>query len=262
MSDLIITGASRGIGRALAFAHASGHPDDRLFLVARDRTRLADLAGEKLTADLSSLAAARQVGAQLADLVAPGTTLVHNAGLWPHALNLTADGVEESFAVNCLAPLALQAPLLAANKLARILVIGAGIMIKGRFDADRTPAGKDFSALKTYANTKLAFAVAMRDVAKDHPEVDVLVVHPGVVRTDLGARPGILGKLLSLVKRRWEDPAVTAERLERILAKDRWSPKGDARWWIEEKEHPWPKNADDAKTRDAIRSALEASRRR
>ena len=54
MSDLIITGPSRGIGRALAFAHASGHPDDRLFLVARDRTRLADLAGEKLTADLSS----------------------------------------------------------------------------------------------------------------------------------------------------------------------------------------------------------------
>lgn len=81
MSDLIITGASRGIGRALALAHARNHPDDRLFLLARDRTRLADLASEKLTVDLTSRAEVRTAGAQLADSVEPGATLVHNAGL-------------------------------------------------------------------------------------------------------------------------------------------------------------------------------------
>ena len=47
----------------------------------------------------------------------------------------------------------------------------------------------------------LCFALAMRDVAAAHPELDVVVLHPGVVRTDLGARTGPLGWLLSLVKR-------------------------------------------------------------
>ena len=98
-----------------------------------------------------------------------------------------------------------------------------------RFDAERTPRGLDFSSLRTYANTKLCFAVAMRDVAAQHPEVDVVVMHPGVVRTDLGARPGLLGWLLDRIKRGWESPETCAERLARVLSKERWSPPADAR---------------------------------
>jgi hypothetical protein len=65
---------------------------------------------------------------------------------------------------------ALQAPLVERGLLARILVIGAGLMKLGRFDPERTPSGDDFSWFRTYASTKLAFAAAMRDVARDHPE--------------------------------------------------------------------------------------------
>ncbi|XXF79988.1 SDR family NAD(P)-dependent oxidoreductase [Myxococcaceae bacterium GXIMD 01537] len=261
MADLILTGASRGIGHALALALA-GRTDERLILVARDRARLEGLVaaieqrgGRALAVpgDLSTVAEARALGQRLAEVAAPGSTLVHNAGLWPSRRDLTAEGLEAAFVINHLAPLALQQGLLDAKRLRRIMVVSAGLIFKGRFDAARTPTGEDFSSIRTYCNTKLCFALAMRDVAAAHPEVDVVVLHPGVVRTDLGARPGPLGWLLSLVKRGWEAPEVCAERLVRILARERWSPQGEARWLVEENEQPWPPIAQDDATRRAVR---------
>lgn len=266
MSDLIITGASRGIGQALAMQIAAGKKH-RILLIARSTAKLDALAAQvrhkgthvlHYVADLSSVEQARALGERLRDVVKPGATLVHNAGVWPSEKQLTFEGFEVAFATNCLGALALQKPLLEKDLLARVLVIGAGLMTKGRFDAERTPRGEDFSALRTYASTKLALAVAMRDVAKQHPALDVLVVHPGVVRTDLGAREGLLGSVLSLVKTRFETPRACGERLERILARPRWSEPGEARWQVEEKETPWPAVADDPKTRSAVRTATSA----
>lgn len=263
MSDLILTGASRGIGRALALALAGRH-GGRLLLVARDRARLDSLAvdiearGGRAVAvpgDLSSLREARALGERLATLVEKDATLVHNAGLWPYQRELTPDGLEAAFVVNHLAPLAMQQPLLDAGLLRRILVVGAGLMIKGRFDAARTPTGEDFSSVRTYCDTKLGFAIAMRDVAAAHPEIDVLVLHPGVVRTDLGARPRLVGLVLSLMKRFWESPEKCAARLVRILDRERWSPPGEARWMEKEEEQPWPAVAEDEAMRRAVREA-------
>jgi NAD(P)-dependent dehydrogenase (short-subunit alcohol dehydrogenase family) len=165
---------------------------------------------------------------------------------------MNEDGLESAYVVNHLGPLILQRALGRAGVLRRVMVVGAGLMVKGRFDAQRTPKGEDFSAFRTYATTKLCFAVVMREVAARHPDLDVVVLHPGVVRTDLGARRGILGALLAWVKRRWETPEVCAERLARILARDRWSPSGDARWYFEEHEKPWPAPADDMEVRRRI----------
>jgi short-subunit dehydrogenase len=255
--DVIMTGASRGIGAALARALPASV---RLHAVARDRRALEELARERPgttvhVADLSCVEEAARVGSELAGAVSEAT-LVHNAGVWPAKRELVG-GLERAFVVNCLAPLALQRPLLERRRLRRILVIGAGLMVKGRFDAARTPTGADFSWFRTYASTKLAFAAAMRDVARAHPDVDVAVIHPGVVRTDLGARGGLLGWLVARVKRRWETPERCAERLVRVLARDRWSPSpGEARWFFEDRERPWPEIVEQAAP--AVRAALAA----
>ncbi len=260
--DIILTGASRGIGRAFALALAEARPQDRLVLVARDRDRLETLAREiafqsptptlVLPGDLGSTAGARTLGAELAARVDDSATLVHNAGLWPTRRIVTDEGLESAFVVNYKGPLTMQEQLLDSRKLRRIMVVGAGIMALGRFDPKRTPIGDDFSRFRTYATTKLCFALAMRDIAEKHPELDVVVVHPGVVRTDLGAMPGSFGFLLDLAKRRWEAPADCAKRLVRIFGRERWSPPGEARFLFEEEERAWPKVAEDPKVRSAV----------
>ncbi|MEO1233623.1 MAG: SDR family NAD(P)-dependent oxidoreductase [Myxococcota bacterium] len=212
MGHLVITGASRGIGRALALELARrGHPG--LVLTARDEERLTSLATELTAAgsppqivagDLGSLEAARALGRRLAEVVSSGSTLVHNAGVWPVRRELNADGLERAFVVNHLGPLAMQAHLLEEARLARILVVSAGLIVKGRFDPERTPEGADFSRFRTYCSTKLCFAVTLRELAADHPELDVLILHPGVVRTDLGASPQRRARAASQIS--WRSP--------------------------------------------------------
>ncbi|MBL8742754.1 MAG: SDR family NAD(P)-dependent oxidoreductase [Myxococcales bacterium] len=261
MADVIITGASRGIGQALARALAG--PGRRLFLSARDGEALASLSreiasqgGEALPfpADLCDRDQADALGRRLGELVEPGATLVHNAGVWPQERRIVKGGLEASFALNHIGGLAVQRPLIASGRIARVMTVSAGLIVKGRFDPARTPTGADFSRWRTYATTKLCFAVAMRDEAARHPEIDFVVLHPGVVRTDLGASDGLLGALLGWIKRRWEAPEVCAARLARVLERQRWSPPGEARWLFEERDMPWPAPADDPRVRDDVRA--------
>lgn len=253
--DWIITGASRGIGRALTVALvARASEGDRVLVLARDAARLAELrhtlesprcAVIPLAVDLARPGEAAAAGERLAGQLSAGATLVHNAGLWP-SRRVVVDGLESAFAIHCMGPLALQAPLLEAGLLSRVLVVSAGLLIKGRFDPERTLTGADFSGFRTYCTTKLAGAVVMRDVARRHPAVDFAIIHPGVVATDLGARRGPLGWLLQLVKRRWESPETCAARLLRVLDRPRWeTTPGEAPWYHEDSPQPWPAVVDE-----------------
>ena len=260
MGDVIITGAGRGIGRAVAVALERRF---RQVVVARTAVAAGDVVREAarrgksaqaVVGDLSTVASARALGDRLCSIVRAGATLVHNAGVWPRERLLNADGFESAFAVNVLGALAMQAPLIARGLVKRILVIGSSVMAKGRFDAEQTPSGLDFDGTRTYASSKLALAVAMQDVARAHPTLDIAIVDPGTVRTELGAREGFLGWLTRLMQGKADPPEVAGERIARIIAYDRWSTSSEAVWIDRDAPTQWPVIAD--KTRSEIQRAV------
>ena len=260
MEHVILTGASRGIGRSLALALAS--PSRRLTLFGRDAARLQQVATDVVAkggrVDVVAVDFADVAAVEAVDIAADRATLIHNAGVWPsRRQQVLAFGqpLETSFVVNHLSPLLLQRRLLRRGVVDRVVVVSAGLIAAGRFDATKTPVGADFSALKTYAHTKLCAAVMARALPAARSDVDVTALHPGVVQSDLGDRAGLLGTLLRFVKRRWEQPDVTAARLLRVLQRPRATP-GTATWLFEEQEQPWPRSVEHA--HDAVIDATRA----
>lgn len=124
----IVTGASRGIGLAIArILAAEGH---RLLLVARDAERLdaaaatcAAAGGEVATfaVDLRDDAAPAAAVAAATRRFGPPTVVVDNAGTAPSdkVENTTADMVRDTFALHVGAPLAFARACVPAMKAAR-----------------------------------------------------------------------------------------------------------------------------------------------
>ncbi len=110
----VVTGATSGIGKATAVALAG--LGAQVVLVGRDRDRGAAAAAEVAAAgaspprleiaDLASMAQVRALAGRLGALERIDV-LVNNAGLMAGRRRVTADGFEEVFAVNHLAPFLL-----------------------------------------------------------------------------------------------------------------------------------------------------------
>lgn len=233
----VLTGASSGIGQALAVKLAAAR--FRLVLTGRDEARLAETARlcavaaspagssadsppppvTTLLADLSTVAGARALAADILAAAPTLDVLIHNAGVLPTERRLTPDGFEESFATNHLAPFVLNEALLPrlletattadrARAPARIVQVTAGLYVAGKIDLARGPYADTFHPFKTYGSSKLWNLLATMDLARELEgrPVTVNAVHPGVVNTRLGAMSGLKGTLLDLVKRLWATP--------------------------------------------------------
>jgi len=220
----VVTGATSGLGRAItAGLLAQGA---QVVLVARDEQRAARTLEEYRRAGLAAAARAQVV---LVDLRSPAQTraaalrllevvpridvLVHCAGVWPARMEHTAEGLETSFAVNALAPMILNRVLGArlADSAARVVQVTAGLYRLGRVDVARTPFGRDFHPVRTYADTKLCNILATLETARANAGAATFnLVHPGVVRTGLGDRAGVVGWLLRGIKLLWSSPATGA----------------------------------------------------
>lgn len=215
--SVVVTGGNRGIGLATAEEFARrGH---RVVIVARNPAAAAEaarLGADLVTADLSTLRGVRAAAEELAATCPRPDVLVHNAGVWPAARRLTEDGFEESFAVNHLAPFLLNHLL--QDRLTRVVQVTAGLYVKGRADPGRTPAGADFSPVRTYADTKLCNLALVPLWAARWKERGVTIdaVHPGVIRTGLGDRGGPVGLLLKAAKLLWKAPAQGAAPVVRL----------------------------------------------
>ncbi len=210
----VVTGATSGLGEwvALGLARAGLHT----VMIARDRARgeatqafiakqARGASTELVLADLSSLQAARQAGEAIAAAHPRVDVLVNNAGLITPKREVTAEGREMILAVNHLAPFALTAALEAALKAgapARVVNVGSGASDRAALDITDLEGERSWGALRAYGRSKLAMMMATFERARrlEGTGVTVNVVHPGVVRTRIGAVPGPIGWGWALLK--------------------------------------------------------------
>lgn len=216
----VVTGGNAGIGYEIGQALA--RQQARVVMVSRSEARgraaqqavQADTGGtvDLVVGDVGSVASTRQLADTLLASYPVIHVLINNAGVWMTKKVLNEDGLEQSFMVNHLAPFMLNQLLLPALRAAdgaRIVDVNAGLYANGKVDLVKTPYGKDFGRIRTYANSKLCGVLTLAEQGRrlEGSGVTINMVHPGVIRTGLGDSSGPIGWLLRWVKRSWATPA-------------------------------------------------------
>lgn len=203
---VLITGAGRGIGRALAlFASSQGND-----VVALVRSRTADMPSVEIIEgiDVTDPDALAHASAMLAGR--PIDLLVNNAGIIgpkrQSTLDMDFDGFGQTLAVNTLAPLRVVHAFLPNLRAARD---SAGI---GRIVTISSQMGRMNYAKSdriAYRASKVAVNKLMQGLATDlaGESIAVRVVDPGWARTDMGgpdAEVDVADAAAGIHARAWE----------------------------------------------------------
>lgn len=212
---VVVTGASSGIGRALAAGLA--RDGARVGLVCRDPRRggetVAELealggggAVDLFLADLASQKEIRRLADELLERYPRIQVLVNNAGVIEARRTTTVDGLETVFAVNHLAYYLLTRLLLerlAASAPARIVNVASGAHRGARLDWDDLQNERGYSAFRVYGESKLANLLFTYELARrlEGTGVTANAVHPGWVGTRFGTHNGTVGLLMGVAGR-------------------------------------------------------------
>ncbi len=185
----ILTGASRGLGRAIAEQRLQ--PGHRLLTISRTPCDLVAPAGAEHLAwsqDLAdSVAAAARLEAWLGTqdgATVASATIIHNAGVLSRLAPLSANGAEElarALRVDLEAPMVLTAAFLRATASWRgprkVLLVSSGL---GRF----AMAGSASYCAAKAGMDHLARALALEEAALPNG-AKVVSLAPGVIDTDM-----------------------------------------------------------------------------
>jgi NADP-dependent 3-hydroxy acid dehydrogenase YdfG len=177
MPTALITGASGGLGAAIATAIAPTHT---LLLGGRPSPRLDQLA-ERLGAttwpldlsDIDSLAASTEVIDEL-------DVLVHNAGVaFPdHLADSEIEDWRKTFEVNVIGAVALTQALLPALRQAegQVIFINSGAGLNAHPD------------MASYSASKFALRAVADSLRAEEPRLRVTSLHPGRIATEMQRR--------------------------------------------------------------------------
>lgn len=202
-----VTGATSGLGfataRALAAQGATVVGVGRTAAttrVARDRMAAEGVDAQWLTADFAALDRVRDLAADFRRRHSRLDVLVNNAGATFRKRQLTAEGVELTLAVNHLAPFLLTnllLDMLQASAPSRIVNVASVAHERGHLDFADLELNRGYRPFPAYARSKLANVLFTYELARrlDGTAVTVNAVHPGLVRTRLGNRNGLLRSL-------------------------------------------------------------------
>lgn len=198
----LVTGASRGLGKATALGLARLGAtvvmlarDERLLSAARD-----DVAAESgsphvstIVADLASFDEIRTGAQEMTARHEALHVLVHNAGVNPTKRKLSADGVELTLAVNHLAPFLLTRELLPAlrrgapDRGSRVVTVVSMFERFGRIAFDDLQGARRWIGPFAYTQSKLANVLFTYELAERLAGTGITAncVDPGLVATDL-----------------------------------------------------------------------------
>jgi retinol dehydrogenase 14 len=195
----VITGATRGIGRATAEGLA--RLGATLVLVVRRREDGAAVArelchahpappAEVVTADLASQRSIREAAEIIRAHHPVLHVLINNAGTIPKQRETTVDGLEMQFAVNHLAYFLLTNLLLdrlVAGAPARIVNVASGAHQGGTIDFADLQSERRYDPVRVYGRTKLANVLFTYELARrlEGTGVTANCLHPGVIATRL-----------------------------------------------------------------------------
>ncbi|HXW67945.1 MAG TPA: SDR family oxidoreductase [Thermoplasmata archaeon] len=201
----VVTGATSGIGREIARRLAAdGYT---VVVVGRGEPRAAATAA----------AIARETGnprvesVGVTDLARPGDVrrlaatllakyprihvLVNNAGAFFRRREVTAEGLERTFALNVLAPFLLTSLLedrLKESAPARVVNMASDAHLRQKLDLSDLQSGRAYAGFRAYGVSKLELILLTREFARRlaGTGVSVNAVHPGFVASGFGKNNG------------------------------------------------------------------------
>ncbi len=208
MTLVVLTGATRGIGRAAAIELARQGAE--LALVGRDGKRVEAVAAEAAaagggaaihqhTADLTLMAEVRRLADELRSAYAHIDVLANNAGALFAVRQETAEGFERTLALNHLAPFLLTNLLRDRLSGSRVLTTASDAHKSARLDLSDLGSSRSYAPMRVYGTTKLCNILFTRELARRMPELHANCFHPGVVRTGFGKNESGIWKLLTTI---------------------------------------------------------------
>jgi NAD(P)-dependent dehydrogenase (short-subunit alcohol dehydrogenase family) len=201
---VVISGGTSGIGEVAAERLAG--MGARLVLVARDRARgeatLARLrargpgvAHVAHYADLSLIADTKRVAAEIAAAEPRIDVLINNAGAMFGRRQVTADGLELTFATNHMSYFLLTHGLrerLLASAPARVVNTSSAAHRRASLDFDDLQSTRGYRGFMAYSRSKLCNILYTRELARRSAGTGVTAncLHPGFVATRFGDASG------------------------------------------------------------------------
>ena len=208
MTLVVLTGATRGIGRAAAIELAKQGAD--VALVGREPDRVEAVADEveaaaggakvhQHVADLTLMSAVRALADEIRESYERIDVLANNAGALFASRKETDEGLEQTFALNHLAPFLLTNLLRDRLAGGRVVTTASDAHQGGHLDLDDLQSEKSYAAMRVYGTTKLCNILFTRELARRAPELHANCFHPGVVRTGFGKNEGGIWKILTTI---------------------------------------------------------------
>lgn len=204
MATVIVTGATRGIGRAGAIELA--RRGAAVGVVGRDPSRVEATVAEARAAgggapvhghvaDLTRMDDVRGLAGELLSCHARIDVLANNAGAMFTSRHETDDGLEQTFALNHLAPFLLTTLLLERLDASggRVVTTASDAHRSGLLDLeDLQSAQGRYKPLGVYGTSKLCNILFTRELGRRAPGIAANCFHPGVIRTGFGKNDGLL----------------------------------------------------------------------